>query len=82
MPRFDGPYIITDINHNALMVTLNLPAMSKLCLTYHTTEIPPYNKNNCTLFPSQELTQLGLIVMEDGVQEYYVDKIIDGHKCG
>lgn len=82
MPRFDGPYTIADINHDASTVTLDLPTTAKLCPTYHTSEILPYNENDCTLFPSRELARPGSIVTENGVEEYYVDKIIDARKRG
>ena len=82
MPRFDGPYIIADINHEASTVTLDLPPSSKLYPTYHTAEVLPYNENDCALFPSRELARPGSIITKDGLQEYFVEKIIDARKRG
>jgi hypothetical protein len=82
MPRFDGPYTVTDTNCDMSTVTLNLPPTSRVYPTFHTSEVFPYNENDCSLFPSQELAWPGAIVTEDSVQEYYVNKIIDARKHG
>jgi hypothetical protein len=50
--------------------------------TFHTAEVVPFNKNDHSLFPSCKFTQPGAIITEDGIQEYYVEKIIDAHKHG
>ena len=52
MPRFDGPYVIMDVNYDSSTITINLPPSSKLYPTYHTSEVLPYNENDCNLFPS------------------------------
>ena len=82
MPRFDGPYFITDINHEASTVTLDLPPSSNVYLTFHTAEVMPFNENDWSLFPSHELARPGGIITEEGVQEYYVEKIINTCKRG
>jgi len=82
MPRFDGPYPIADINLEALTVMLNLPATSNIYPTFHTAGVKPYNENDQSLFPSQGLAWPGSIITDDGMQEYFVEKIIDMHKYG
>ena len=82
MPRFYGPYFIADINHEASTVTLNLPPSSNIYPMFHTTEVMPYNENDWSLFSSHELAHPGTIITEDGIQEYYVEKIINTCKCG
>jgi Chromo (CHRromatin Organisation MOdifier) domain len=82
MPRFNGPYFITDINHKTSTVTLDLPPSLNVYPTFHMSEIMPYNENDWSLFPSHELACPGSIITEDGVQEYYIEKIIDTHKHG
>jgi len=52
MPRFDGPYPIIDINHEASTVMLDLPTASNMYPTFHTKEVKPYNENDQCLFPS------------------------------
>jgi hypothetical protein len=42
----------------------------------------PYNENDCTLFPGQELACPGPIITENGAEEHYIDKIIDSRQCG
>jgi hypothetical protein len=82
MPRFDGPYPVADVNPEALTVTLDLPAISNIYPTFHMVEVKPYNENDQSLFPSQELARPGSIITEDGMQEYFVEKIIDARKRG
>jgi hypothetical protein len=61
---------------------LHLPPTSNIYPTFHTSEVILFNENDCSLFPSCKLTQPGAIVTDDGVQEYYVKKVIDTQKCG
>lgn len=82
MPRFDRPYIIMDVNHEKLMVTLELPLASDRFPTFHTSEVMPYNENNCVLFPGRVLAHPGPIITEDGAQEHYIKKIIDVQRHG
>ena len=82
MPRFDGPYSIADMNHKASMVTLNVPHSSNVYPTFHTAEVMPFNENDQSLFPSHELAWPRPIFTKEGMQEHYVEKIIDAQKCG
>ena len=45
MPRFDSPYFIADINHEASTVTLDLPPSSNIYPMFHTMEVMPYNEH-------------------------------------
>ena len=82
MPRFDGPYSIAEVNHKASTVTLNVPPSSNVYPTFHTAEVMPFNKNDRSLFPSHELARPRPIFTEEGMQEHYVEKIIDTRKHG
>jgi hypothetical protein len=82
MPRFNGPYPVADVNLEASTVTLNLPATSNIYPMFHTAEVKPYNENDQSLFPLRELAWPGSIIMEDGMQEYFMEKIIDTCKHG
>lgn len=43
MPRYDGPYIVTDVHLDASTVTLDMPNAPKLFPTFHTTHVKPWN---------------------------------------
>ena len=45
MPRYDGPYTIIDIDEDDSTVTLDLPNLPNIFLTFHTSEVAPYIEN-------------------------------------
>jgi hypothetical protein len=82
MPRFDGPYYIVDVNKKKSTITLDFPQSSKRFPTFHTSEVMPYNENDCELFPGRELIRPSTIITENGAEEFYIEKIIDARKRG
>ncbi|KAF8224682.1 hypothetical protein L208DRAFT_1510463 [Tricholoma matsutake] len=64
------------------MVTLDLPASSKMYPKFHMSEVFRHNENDGELFPSRELTRLGGVVTEDGQKEFFMEKIMDAQKRG
>jgi len=81
MPRFDGPYEITDIHEEASTVTLDVPSQPNAFPTYHTSQIKQFNSNDKEKFPSRSLPEPGPITI-NGVEEYTVERIITHRKIG
>lgn len=82
MPRFDGPYLITDIDEKHSTVTLDLPNSPNIFPTFHTSMITPYVENDASLFPDREFAKPPAVDMEDGSVEYLIRNIIDERKWG
>ena len=82
MPRFDGPYTVTDINPNHSTITLNLPNSPNIFPTFHTSMVILYIKNDPTLFPNCEFSQPPVLTMEDSSAEYLIHDIVDERRCG
>ena len=81
MPRYDGPYIITDTHLEASTVTLDMPNAPNLFPIFHTSHIKPWNHNDDNKYPSRTLETPGPIDV-NGVEEFLVDSIIDHRKIG
>jgi hypothetical protein len=81
MPRFDGPYLVVDVNSESSTVTLDLPNAPNTFPTFHTSLIKPFIPNDDTKYPKRTLEKPGPVVV-DGHEEYLVDKIIDHKKIG
>ncbi len=80
MPRFDGPYTIIDAHSQFSTYTLDLPT-SKAFLTFHASLLHKFTPNNSELFPSCKFSQPGPILTADGLEEYFVDWILDERRC-
>ena len=81
MPCYDGPYVVISTNENASTVTLDIPNQPNIFLTFHTSLVKPFNKNDNDKFPSCTLEKPGPIIV-DGEEEYFVKKILDHKKIG
>jgi RNase H-like domain found in reverse transcriptase/Integrase zinc binding domain len=81
MPRYDGPYQITDLHHDASTVTLDMPNAPNLFPTFHISNLKPWLPNDDIKFPSRTLEEPGPINV-DGNEEFLVDSIIDHRKIG
>jgi hypothetical protein len=79
MPRFDGPFLIVDVNPDASTVTLDIPSAPNLFPTFHTAHVKPHQENDDLKYPSRSLTRPGPILVED-VPEYTVERILDHKK--
>jgi len=82
MPRFDGPYMIVDVNKENSTVTLDLPNSPNVFPTFHTSVVVPYVENNPALFPNREFARPPCITTEDGKEEFFIHDIIDERRCG
>ena len=78
MPRFDGPYQITETDERHSTVTLALPKQAAIFPVFHTSEVKLFKENDDSLFPTCALIPPDPVLIK-GQQEFYVDKIVD--KC-
>ena len=81
MPRFDGPYQIIDVHHDASTVTLDMPNAPNLFPTFHVSNIKRWYPNDDQKYPSRSLEQPGPIEV-DGTDEFLVHSIVDHRKIG
>ncbi|KAJ3491013.1 hypothetical protein NLJ89_g11381 [Agrocybe chaxingu] len=81
MPRYNGPYRITDVDEDHSTVTLDLPNSPNMFPVFHTSQVKPFTENDATLFPSREFEKPPPIVTENG-EEYYIRDIIDERRRG
>lgn len=81
MPQYDGPYIVTQMAPDISTIMVDMPNNLNTFPTFHTSQALPFRENDRELFPMRELEQPELIMLE-GETEYYVDQILDEHKCG
>jgi len=79
MPRFDGPYKITNINPAHSTVTLDLPQSPDIFPVFHTSEVLPFLENDNTLFPSRALHSPEPVSVNDNL-EYVIERILDEKK--
>ena len=76
MPRFGGPYLITDVNPNVSTVTLDIPQTLNLFPTFHTSHVKSFKPNDNIKFPCRTTNKPRPIEV-DGVPKHVVEKIID-----
>jgi hypothetical protein len=81
MPRFDGPYVITDAAQEISTITLDLPNNPLTFPTFHTSQVLPFVENDASLFPSRELERPAPIII-DAEQEFFIERILDERRCG
>jgi len=83
VPRFDGPYTIETAHPELSTYTLIIPnAKPTTCRTFHSSQMKPWTANDDELFPSRASQPPGPIITEDGLEEYFIDSIIDEKRCG
>jgi len=81
MPRYDGPYLVIGANTEASTVTLEIPMTPNIFPTFHTSLIKHFKPNDSSKYPLRTLEEPGPIDV-DGVEEHYVEKIVDAKKVG
>ncbi|KAI0026849.1 hypothetical protein K488DRAFT_28699, partial [Vararia minispora EC-137] len=77
MPRFDGPYVVSLAHPERSSYTLHLPNNPRLHSTFHSSLLRPYFKVDPAIAPNHVLPRPGPVVTPDGVEEFFVDRIID-----
>jgi hypothetical protein len=80
-PHFDGPYTITDVHPETSNYTLEMPN-SNVFPTFHASELKRFILNDTALFPQCELMSPGPIVTADGLEEYFIEEIVDACRRG
>jgi hypothetical protein len=78
VPRFIGPYWVTEAHNKALMVTIELPpelVSRHITPTFHASLIQPYVLNNSQRFPRWEAKSF-YDFSNDDEQEWLIDEII------
>jgi len=64
MPRFDGPYTITEIDEQNSTVTLDLPNSTNIYPTFHTSQVLPFVESDTEKFPSRHFEEPAPIITE------------------
>ncbi len=82
MPHFDGPYSILSSHPETSSYTLDLPNSPNTFPTFHASVLKPFFPNDPDLFPHRDHPQPCPIVTADGVEEFFINKIIDDRKRG
>ena len=82
MPHFDGPYTVVKAFPEKSEYTLRLPNNPKTFPGFHSSLLKPFIPNDPDLFPDREFKWPGAIVTEDGMEENYIDKIVDERMRG
>jgi hypothetical protein len=62
--------------------TLEMPNAPMAFPAFHAAELRRFRENDASLFPHRERVKPGPIVMEDGLEEYVVEEIIDSRWQG
>lgn len=79
-PRWDGPYWVTDTHPECSMYTIDMPNQLNVFHMFHGGELKLFVDNDTDLFPWRQFAQPGPILMEEGLEEFKIDEIIDA-KC-
>lgn len=81
MPRFDGPYTITEVHAKASTYTLDMPNSPNIYPVFHSSELLPYHLSDAELFPSREFARPAPIITDDG-PEWTIEDIVASRRCG
>ena len=82
MPRHDGPYTVTHTFPERSEYTLKLPNNPNTFPGFHANLLKRFIPNDPSLFPDRELSRPGPVITEDGIEEWFVDKIVDARRRG
>jgi hypothetical protein len=82
MPRFDGPFEITNAYPDSSTYRLLLPSTSKIVPTFHASQLRQHLANDDTLFPERAFVAPGPVIMAEGSTEYFIEKILDKRPRG
>lgn len=82
MPRFDGPYTVTDAFPLRSVYSIDIPSSPDLYSKFHASLLKRFVPNDASLFPSRQMPEHpGTVVTENG-EEWFVDRIVDERKRG
>jgi hypothetical protein len=82
MPRFDGPYEVTQVFLDSLSYRLHLPPTTKAHPMFHVAQLHTHVPNDDDLFPGRAHIAPKPLVTADGSTEYFIDKILDRRPKG
>ena len=82
MPRFDGPYEVTEAHPDSSTYSLKLPFSDVKVDGFHSKLLKLWKPNNPLLFPDRQLPEPGPTLNTDGEPEWLVEKIVDQRKRG
>jgi hypothetical protein len=81
-PRFDGPYEVIEVHAETSNYTLEMPNSPNVFPMFHASELKRFVSNDDALFPDRIRPEPGPIVTEDGLEEYFIEAIIDSRRRG
>ena len=82
MPRFDGPYTITGVHPATSNYTIEMPNSPDTFPTYHASDLKLYHANDDVLFPLRAYARPPPVLGADGLEEYFIEKIVDARRRG
>ena len=81
MPRFDGPYTVTDVFPIHSVYTIQMPNLPDLYSTFHASLLKPFIPNDPNLFPSRVQSHPGTVITENR-EEWFIAWIVNERKRG
>ncbi|KZP02880.1 hypothetical protein FIBSPDRAFT_769814 [Athelia psychrophila] len=82
MPRWDGPYGVEKTHPETSNYTLVLPNSPQTFATFHTSHLKAHCANDNILFPGRAHVAPGPVMTVDGLEEYFIAKIVDARRRG
>lgn len=82
MPRYDGKYRVIAAFPDRSTYRLELPNSHGKFATFHSSQLKRYIENDPFAFPGHELSRPPPIVMENGMEEWEVESIIEHRRRG
>ena len=82
MVRYDGPYTVSAAHPSTSTYTLDLPPTMRIHPTFHSSLLRPFIPNDDALFPGRANPDPGPVVTPNGVEEFFVDCILDRRRRG
>jgi hypothetical protein len=82
MPRFDGPYVVTNARPEVSTYTLDLPNQPHVFLTYHASQLRRHTENDNGLFLGRKFARPGPVVTGHSEEEWTIEKIVDERRVG
>lgn len=82
LPRNDGPYEIINAYPETSDYTLLMPDNPGIFPKFHASQLRPHAANDPHLFPGRELAKEGPVVMDDGSEEWLIDRIDNERRRG
>jgi ''chromo'' (CHRromatin Organisation MOdifier) domain./Integrase core domain. len=80
-PRFDGPYTVIEAYPTTSTYKLDMPTKN-IFPVFHSSELKRYHTNDPLLFPGRTRTPPGPVVTPDGLEEFFIQEIIDSRRRG